>query len=83
MVWWQVLIAAFFAAVVLRIGFGVIRQVANPLPPPPPPGELRRVRLVYRCSVCGAVVRMTSAANEDPEPPRHCMEEMELQRPDE
>lgn len=83
MIWWQVLLAAFFTAVVLRIGFVVIRNVANPLPPPPPPGELRRVRLTYRCSVCGAEVRMTAATNEDPEPPRHCMEEMELQRPDE
>jgi hypothetical protein len=81
-IWWQVLLAAFFAALALRIGFFVIRNFANPLPPPPPPGELRRVRLTYRCSVCGAEVRMTAATNEDPEPPRHCMEEMELQNPE-
>ena len=59
----------------------MLRGLARPRPEPPPVGEVRRVDLRYRCGVCGAEVRMTRAANEDPEPPRHCMEEMELLAP--
>ena len=32
----------------------------------------------YRCDICGAELRMTLANDEQPEPPRHCMEEMVL-----
>ena len=63
---------------ILRVGWFFLQQFATPPPPPPDPGTLRKVRLTYRCEVCGAEVRMTSAATEDPEPPRHCMEDMEL-----
>jgi hypothetical protein len=31
--------------------------------------------------VCGTEVRMTAADTEDPAPPRHCMEDMELVAP--
>lgn len=64
--------------VIFRVGWFFLQQFATPPPPPPDPGTLRKVKLTYRCPVCGAEVRMTSAATEDPEPPRHCMEEMEL-----
>ena len=70
--------AVLFGALILRVGWFFLQQFATPPPPPPDPGTLRRVRLTYRCPVCGAEVRMTLAATEDPEPPRHCMEEMEL-----
>jgi hypothetical protein len=36
------------------------------------------VRFTFRCSICGTEVRMTQANDEVPEPPRHCMEDMEL-----
>jgi DNA-directed RNA polymerase subunit RPC12/RpoP len=39
------------------------------------------VKLIYRCSICGTEVRMTAANDEDPEPPRHCMDDMELVAP--
>jgi DNA-directed RNA polymerase subunit RPC12/RpoP len=42
---------------------------------------LRRVNLRYRCSVCGAEVRMTKAGDDLPEAPRHCMEDMQLVAP--
>ena len=45
------------------------------------PGEMRKVDLRYSCSICGAIVRMTLAADEDPEPPRHCQDEMQLVTP--
>lgn len=70
--------AILLGVVIMSVGVFLLRQFATPPPPPPDPGTLRRVRLTYRCPSCGTEVRMTSAATEDPEPPRHCMEDMEL-----
>jgi hypothetical protein len=61
-----------------RVGTGLLRSMTTPLPPPPPEGELRRINVRYRCSLCGAEVRMTMAAEAEPDPPRHCMEDMDL-----
>ncbi len=76
--WMAVVIAVLAGWLILKVGFAVLSGLATPLPPPPPAGELRKVRLVYRCSLCGTEVRMTSANDEVPEPPRHCMEDMDL-----
>jgi hypothetical protein len=73
--------ALILGALILRVGFFFLQQFATPPPPPPDPGTLRKVKLLYRCSVCGTEVRMTAANNEDPEPPRHCMDDMELVAP--
>jgi hypothetical protein len=70
--------AVLLGVVILGVGWFFLRQLATPPPPAPAPGTLRKVKLTYRCEMCGAEVRMVSAASEDPEPPRHCMEEMEL-----
>ena len=68
-------------ALILRVGFFFLQQFATPPPPPPDPGTLRKVKLTYRCTVCGTEVRMTAATDEDPEPPRHCMDDMQLVAP--
>ena len=73
--------ALILGALILRVGFFFLQQFATPPPPPPDPGTLRKVKLTYRCSVCGTEVRMTAATDEDPEPPRHCMDDMELVAP--
>ena len=65
---------------ILWVGIVVLRALGT-VPREPEPGELRKVNLRYRCSVCGAEVRMTSAPDELPEPPRHCMDEMQLVAP--
>jgi hypothetical protein len=75
------LIAAAAVWLFFRIGFAMLGGLAQPLPEPPPPGELRKVKLMYRCPVCGTEVRMTTANDQMPEPPRHCMDEMELVTP--
>ncbi len=62
-------------------GRGMLRSMASPLPAPPPEGELRKVDVRYRCSVCGVELKMTLAPEEDPAPPRHCMEDMDLVAP--
>ena len=77
----KVLIAVAVAYTVLRIGIGMLRGLAQPLPEPPEPGKLRKVKIEYRCNICGAEVRMTVAPDEDPEPPRHCLDEMDLVAP--
>ena len=73
--------AIVVTVVVAKVGLGMLRSVTTPLPAPPPSGELRKVDLRYRCSVCGMEVRLTRAADEDPEPPRHCQEDMDLVAP--
>jgi hypothetical protein len=76
-----VAVAAIVAYLILRIGVVLLGGLARPVPEPLPSGELRKVRLLYRCSICGTEVRMTAATNEDPEPPRHCLEDMDLVAP--
>ena len=73
--------ALILGALILRVGIFFLQQFATPPPAPPDPGTLRKVKLIYRCSVCGTEVRMTAANDEDPEPPRHCMDDMELVAP--
>ncbi len=74
----SVVIAIVVGALILRIGFAMLRGLARPLPEPPPAGELRKVKIVYRCSLCGTEVRMTVANDAQPDPPRHCMEDMDV-----
>ena len=74
----NVIVALAVAYVLLRVGATVLGSFARPVPAPPDPGELRKVRLTYRCSICATEVRMTMANDEVPEPPRHCQEDMDL-----
>lgn len=73
------LAVAFVAfLVILRVGLFLLRGLARPLPAPPPSGEMRKVSRRYRCTLCGVELKMTAAPDEDPPPPRHCMEDMQL-----
>ena len=74
-------LALLLGFVIIRSGLFFLQSFATPPPPPPDPGTLRKVKLVFRCNVCGTEVRMTAATNEDPEPPRHCMDDMALVSP--
>ena len=76
------LIAATVAVwAMFKIGFAMLGGLARPVPEPPPAGELRKVKIMFRCSICGTEVRMTAANDEMPEPPRHCLEDMDLVTP--
>ena len=70
--------SAAIAVVVLGAGIRVLQMIARPAPPPPPTGELRKVNVRYRCTVCGMEMKVLLAPDEAPDPPRHCMEEMEV-----
>jgi hypothetical protein len=76
-----VLVAAAAVLVMFKIGFAVLGGLAQPVPEPPPAGELRKVKIMYRCSICGTEVRMTVANDQMPDPPRHCLEDMDLVTP--
>lgn len=75
---WRTAIAVVLGYVIISTGLAVLGAFARPLPEPPPPGELRRVKLQYRCPTCGAELRMTLANDRIPQPPRHCADEMDL-----
>lgn len=72
------LIAVASSYVLLATGIKVLGSFARPIPEAPPPGELRRVKLTYRCSTCGTELRLTLANDTVPAPPRHCADDMEL-----
>ena len=77
----RIVVAVLVSALLLKIGSAILGGFARPVPAAPDPGELRKVRLTYRCTICATEVRMTQANDEVPEPPRHCMEDMELVTP--
>ena len=74
-------VQAVTAIVLWKSGIGLLRSLTTPMPPPPPAGELRKVNVRYRCSVCGLEIKLTLAPDEDPPPPRHCLEDMDMVAP--
>jgi hypothetical protein len=77
----KVFIAGLVAWLILRIGVMMLGGMARPIPEPPPVGELRKVKITYRCEICGTEVRMTVAPDQDPEAPRHCQDDMVMMTP--
>lgn len=77
----RLLLAVAVAWLIFKVGLTMLRGLARPAPPPPPSGQLRKVNLKYRCSLCGTELKMTAAPDEDPPPPRHCQEDMQLVAP--
>ena len=77
----NVILAIAAGWLIIRTGLGMLRGLAQPIPEPPPAGELRKVKIMYRCSICGTEVRMTIAPHQEPDAPRHCLEDMDLVAP--
>ena len=77
----RILFAILFAYTIIRIGLAMLRGMAAPIPEPPPAGELRKVKIQFQCQVCGTEVRMTLSTDQEPEAPRHCMQEMSMVTP--
>lgn len=71
--------AAFYF--IMRTGMKLLGGFSQPMAEPPPPGEMRKVKIMYRCDICGSEARMTAAPDEDPPAPRHCLEDMTLVAP--
>jgi hypothetical protein len=62
--------------VLFKTGMAMLQALSAPPVPTPEPGELRKVNFRYRCDVCGVELRLTLAPDEDPPPPKHCLEDM-------
>ncbi|HEX2048648.1 MAG TPA: hypothetical protein VHF27_12850 [Acidimicrobiales bacterium] len=82
MIWFlfKLLIAIAAFVLIMRLGMLILGGLARPHPPPEP-GQVRKVNLRYRCSICLAEVKMVQATEELPLPPRHCQEDMDLVAP--
>eukprot|EP01041_Mallomonas_annulata_P031508 gene31508-biopygen23937 len=78
-IWWGT--GILMGVVLWKSGIAMLRSMTTPMPPPPPAGELRKVNVRYRCSVCGLEIKLTLAPDEDPPPPKHCLEDMDLVAP--
>ncbi len=76
-----VAVGILFGIVLWKTGIGLIRSLTTPMPEPPPPGELRKVTVRYRCGVCGLEIKTLMAPDEDPPPPKHCLEDMDVVAP--
>ena len=76
-----VLAGLLVAALIWRFGVGMLRALSRPPVAPPEPGELRKVNVRYRCDVCGVELKLTLAPDEDPPPPKHCLEDMVIDAP--
>lgn len=67
--------------VLWRSGIAMLRSFTTSVPPPPPAGEMRKLNVKYRCTVCGLEIKLTLAPDDDPPPPRHCLDDMTLVAP--
>ena len=77
---WFLLGALLFRGI-WKFGLGMLKSMTSSLPAPPPTGEMRRINVRYRCGVCGVELRMVMAPDQDPPPPRHCLEDMDFVAP--
>jgi len=72
----RIVLGVAVAVTLYVIGAGMLRKFHSGPPAEPDPDDVKPVNLRFRCTVCGAEVTMTAAQGEDPEPPRHCREDM-------
>jgi hypothetical protein len=73
----RIVLGVAVALTIYVIGASMLRKFHVAPPEEPDPDDIKPVDLHYRCIVCGAEVTMT-AAQDDPEAPRHCREDMVL-----
>lgn len=76
-----VLAGLLMTVVVWKAGTGMLRALSRPPVDPPEPGELRKVNVRYRCEICGVELKLTMAPDDDPPPPKHCLEDMTVVAP--
>ena len=67
--------------VLFKTGMAMLTALSAPPVAPPEPGELRKVNVRYRCDVCGVELKLTLAPDDDPPPPKHCLEDMIIVAP--
>ena len=67
--------------VIWRTGMAMLHALSAPPVAPPEPGDMRKVNVRYRCDVCGVELKLTMAPDDDPPPPKHCLEDMTVVAP--
>lgn len=72
----RVVVGLLGAVTIYVIGAALLRKFKIEPEPEPDPSQLRPMEMEFRCSICGTTVVMTAAPGDDPEPPRHCREDM-------
>ena len=72
----RVVIGLAGAVTIYVVGASLLRKFKVAPEPGPDPEQLRPVEVEFRCTICGTTVVMTTAAGAEPEPPRHCREDM-------
>ena len=72
----RVVVGLAGAVTIYVIGAALLRKFKVEPETEPDPAQLRAVDVEFRCTVCGTTVVMTTAAGDEPEPPRHCREDM-------
>ena len=72
----RIVLGIAVALTVYVMGAGMLRKFHVAPPEEPDPDDIKPVNLRFRCIVCGTQVTMTAAQGDDPEPPRHCREDM-------
>ncbi len=77
----RILLAALGGGALIYVGIVLLRILSQKTPDPPPVGELRKVQLNYHCTICATELQIKVAPVDDPDPPKHCGEEMNLQAP--
>ncbi len=72
----RVVVGLVGALTIYVVGAALLRKFKVAPEVEPDPETLRDVDVEFRCTICGTTVVMTTAAGDDPEPPRHCREDM-------
>ena len=72
----QLAIAIAIGVSIIALTLWVVRLLLVPQPDDPDPALVKEVAVDYRCVVCGMRLTITHAQEENPEPPRHCREDM-------
>jgi len=72
-------LAVLMCLLIARFGIRFINSMAI-APPEPEIADVSRYGLKYVCTMCGLELKVAKAARDNP--PRHCMEPMELLRED-
>lgn len=62
-------------------GWLLLDNLMHPVPPPSESDETTEAPILYCCKICGMVIKLAAAPNEDLEPPRHCQKNMSLMAP--
>lgn len=71
-----VLIAAAIGIVIFALTVRAVRMIASGPPAEPDPDLVEDVEAEFYCTVCGMRLTVTQAQEGNPEPPRHCREDM-------